>query len=507
MPPGLILLDISLPDMTGYEICTALKSDAKTQDIPIIFISALNEALDKVKAFAAGGVDYISKPFEIAEVLARIENQLALQAAKHKIQQLNEVLELRVAARTAQIELTNQQLRFSNQQLKVVNNSLEQEMSERQQAQSQLRLFHSVVVNAKDAVLITTAKLTDHADINPAIVYANDAFTSMTGYTLNEVIGKTPSFLHGQNTDLIARSQIRAALKAWQPIQTEILNYRKDGTAFWVELNITPVADETGEYTHWVSVQRDITQRKHQEQETLKALAQEKELSELKSRFVSTASHEFRTPLATILSSVDLLEHYGHLSTDCEKQQYYQQIRTAIQRMTALMSDVLTLDRSGTGRMELNPKPLNLDGFCRDLVAEIQLSNSEGHEIDLSLNGPCARAVMDEKILRHVFINLLSNAVKYSPQGGKISFEVSCAERNVVFKVQDQGIGIPPESCLRLFEPFYRAKNVGNIPGTGLGLSIVRQLIELHQGQVDVESQVGVGTIFTVTLPLQPPPP
>ena len=357
-PPNLILLDISLPDISGYEICSKLKNDPKTHNIPIIFISASNEIFDKVKAFSVGGVDYISKPFDVAEVLVRVENQIALQAAKTEVQILNEVLEQRVIDRTEQLESVNHQLKITNQ-------SLQQEIIERQQVQEKLRLFNSVVVNTNDAVAIILPKFIGLDFHEVEIIYVNQAFSQMTGYKAEEVLGKNESILKGPKTDPLSNFKIFEAISTKKSIQIEVIIYRKDGSDFWADLNIFPVADDNGDYTHWVSVQRDITHRKLQEQETFKALEQERELNELKSRFVATASHEFRTPLTTILSSVELLEYYGHRSTDSENREYFQQIRTAINRMTTLMGNILTLDKTEIGKMELNPAPLDLEKIGR----------------------------------------------------------------------------------------------------------------------------------------------
>ena len=247
---------------------------------------------------------------------------------------------------------------------------------------------------------------------------------------------------------------------------------------------------------------RDITERKRAEEDIRKALEKEKELSELKSRFVSMVSHEFRTPLTTILSSTELLEYYGHKSTEKEKLDLFKQIRTAIQRTTQLLEDILSINTAEAGNLEFKPTSLELEKFCCDLIKELQFNAGNKHVISLVSQGQCTNACMDEKLLRHIFTNLLSNAVKYSPQGGTIHFEVTCQKEEAIFQVKDEGIGIPLEEQQRLFEPFHRAKNVGNIPGTGLGLSIVKRLVDLQEGNIVVTSRVGVGTTFTVTLPL-----
>jgi PAS domain S-box-containing protein len=421
----------------------------------------------------------------IADLVSMAIKAWERKQAEEALQKAHDELEIRAEERTTELRNANEQLRS--------------EIVERQRAEERLRLFESVVVNANDAVLITEAEPIEN--IGPRILYVNKAFTRTTGYSLEDVLGKTPRILQGARTQRAALDKIRAALKAWQPVRVELLNYRKDGSQFWVELNIAPVADETGWYTHWISVQHEISERKRAEEEILKALEKEKELRELKSRFISMISHEFRTPLATILSSAELLEYYGHKSTETEKRDLFQKIRTAIPRMTQLLNDVLATNKAEAGKLEFKPHPLELEKFCRDLVKELQFNTGAKHQISLVSQCQGINACMDEKLLRHIFTNLLSNAIKYSSQGGIIYFEVACQKQMAIFQVKDEGIGIPPEDQTRLFEPFHRAKNVGNIPGTGLGLSIVKRLVELHEGRIMVASQVGFGTTFTVALP------
>ena len=491
-PPNLILLDINLPDMTGFDICTELKKKSNTIDIPVIFISALSEIADKTKAFSLGGVDYICKPFDVAEVLLRVENQLALQSAKAELCILNEALEQRVTERTFQLEQINAQLMRSNQ-------SLQQEIADRKLVQEKLRLFDAIVIESNDAIAITKVESQEDNHNDLEIIYVNNAFIQKTGYSLEEIVGKTPRILQGPNTDISTKAKVRKALDLLQPIQVEILNYKKDGTEFWSDLNIFPVANELGSYTHWISIQRDITTRKKEQQEILQALQREKELNEVRARFVSTTSHEFRTPLATILSSVELLEHYGQLSTDNEIKNYYQQIRTAIARMTTLMDDVLVLDKSGTGKVEIKLAPIDLKEFFKQLISEFTLNDNHDHRILLNFNKFCPEIAGDEKILRQIFSNLLSNSVKYSSQGKEIKIEVNNIKERVFVKIIDQGVGIPLEEQKGLFEPFFRASNVNNFAGTGLGLSIVKNLIGLYGGEIEVESQLNQGTTFTVT--------
>ncbi|UBF25242.1 CHASE2 domain-containing protein [Kovacikia minuta CCNUW1] len=243
----------------------------------------------------------------------------------------------------------------------------------------------------------------------------------------------------------------------------------------------------------------DITLYKQAETEVRNALEREKDLNELKSRFISTISHEFRTPLTTIQSATELLEHYEWSAE--EKQERFQQIHRAVQHMTQLLEDVLLIGRAEVGNLKFRPARLNLTEFCQEIVTSLQLTTSN-HSLTFVSASQSPFAWFDAKLLRQILTNLISNAVKYSPQGGVIELGLQQETTSFVLWVRDQGIGIPPEDLPHLFEHFYRANNVGSITGTGLGLAIVKKSVELHQGTLTVQSQVGVGTEFRVALPL-----
>jgi signal transduction histidine kinase len=170
--------------------------------------------------------------------------------------------------------------------------------------------------------------------------------------------------------------------------------------------------------------------------------------------------------------------------------------------MTQLLNDVLVLGKAEAGKLEFNPQPLDLEQFCLNLTDELNLDASNQHNLTFVNHAQAIQANLDEKLLRHILNNLLSNAIKYSPSGSDVKFELSCQDTQAIFRIQDEGIGIPEEDQQRLFESFHRAKNVGNVPGTGLGLAIVKNAIDLHGGKISVNSQVGMGTTFTVAIPL-----
>ena len=242
------------------------------------------------------------------------------------------------------------------------------------------------------------------------------------------------------------------------------------------------------------------------EVELRQALAQEKELSELKSRIITTISHEYRTPLTTIASSAELLEVYGHKWDNDKQLKHFQRIQSAIKHMTALVDDVLFVNKAEFEKLEFNPAPLNLVAFINELIDELRSTVSDKYNLIFTSTGKFTNADLDEKLLRQIFTNLISNALKYSPDGGKVQVRLTCEDNNVIFQVQDEGIGIPIEDQQKLFESFARASNVGAIAGTGLGLSIVKKCATLHGGQITFESKMGAGTTFTVSLPLDKQP-
>ena len=231
------------------------------------------------------------------------------------------------------------------------------------------------------------------------------------------------------------------------------------------------------------------------------ALEQEKELSELKSRIITTISHEYRTPLTTIASSAELLEMYRHKWDDAKQLKHFGRIQSSVKHMTALVNDVLFLNQAEFEKLSCSSAPLNLLAFLKELIDERQATISSKHHLIFNHVGEEEQFLGDAKLLRQLFTNLLDNAIKYSPDGGTVSIHLTFEETQVIFSCLDEGIGIPLEEQQDLFKSFSRASNVGTIGGTGLGLSIIKKCVDLHKGQITVDSTEGVGTKFTVTLP------
>ncbi|MCX6151228.1 MAG: ATP-binding protein [Ignavibacteriales bacterium] len=252
----------------------------------------------------------------------------------------------------------------------------------------------------------------------------------------------------------------------------------------------------------FVCVLIDITEIKQMEVFHKNAFEKEKQLNELKSRFLSTASHEFRTPLTTILTSSELLAMIGRT---CKEEKYLEQIikiQNAVVYMTGLLDDILTINKTDLGKWEFNPSIINLHSCCIKMVEEIYTIATPGHNIIFNYLLKDKHAIVDEKLLQHIISNLLSNAVKYSPNGGDVIFKVVQSHSNIEFIVSDNGIGIAEQDQKNLFETFYRGKNTINIPGTGLGLSIVKRSVESHGGKISYRSKLNEGTVFVVSIPL-----
>jgi signal transduction histidine kinase len=253
---------------------------------------------------------------------------------------------------------------------------------------------------------------------------------------------------------------------------------------------------------HILSLALDITQRKRAEVELLKTLERERELSQLKSNFVSMVSHEFRTPLSIIQSSSELLRDFFQKMQPPEREEQLKSIVRNTRRMAGMMEEILVLSRLDSGKLEFQPAALDLNGFCRRIADEVLSATNQRCLIELSLTRVPSEAKGDEGLLGHIFTNVLSNAVKYSEPGTTVNFAVRRDGEEAVCTVRDQGIGIELEDQQHLFKAFHRGRNVGSRPGTGLGLLMVKRCVELHHGSVQLVSKLGEGTTVTIRLPV-----
>lgn len=245
----------------------------------------------------------------------------------------------------------------------------------------------------------------------------------------------------------------------------------------------------------------ETTLRKN-EQELRKAIEKERELNTLKSRFVSMASHEFRTPLSTILSSADLLEMYTSEEQQDKRLRHTTRIKSAVNNLISILNDFLSLSKLEEGKISITPVEFNLKEFCDEVTDDVQALLKPGQILQHHGLSRDTLITLDKKMLKNVFINLFSNAIKYSDPGKPIDCYVSIENNELNVSIQDHGIGIPEEEQQHLFTRFFRAHNAENIPGTGLGLNIVKRYVELMSGRIHFESTLGEGTTFHVHIPL-----
>jgi PAS domain S-box-containing protein len=330
-------------------------------------------------------------------------------------------------------------------------------------------------------------------------VLANEAFLKWTGYRLDEVLGR-----NSQELSLWADPAEREPF--WEELrragfihEREVRVCNRHGKILTLLLSADVI--EIDRVPHLLTVGLDISQRKQVEVELHRTLAREKELSQLKSNFVSMVSHEFRTPLGIIQSSAELLRDFHEKMQPTERHEQLESVSRNARRMAGMMEEVLVLSRLDAGKLDFQPAPLDLNAFCRRVVDEVLSATSRRCAIELTLSSIPIPAQVDERLLGHILTNLLSNAVKYSEAGAAAHFFVAREGRDAVCVIRDKGIGIPEEDQPHLFKAFHRGGNVGTRPGTGLGLLLVKRCAELHGGTVQINSKIGEGTTVTVRFP------
>jgi PAS domain S-box-containing protein len=381
------------------------------------------------------------------------------------------------------------------------------------------------------------------SDTNGIIQLANPSAERLFGYGTGELIDQKVEILIPQRFAK-NHSKLREGFNAHPHARSmgngrDLFGVAKNGREFPVEISLSPYTTDSGKFT--IAFIIDISIRKAneesiiQQRSELKALAlelekrvkdrtmileeallqleksrielnesldKEKELNEMKSRFVSMASHEIRTPLTTILSSLALVEKYSETDNKERQQQHIKRIKSSIGNLTDLLDDVLSITRLEEGRIIVQAEEIDIEDCIKKLISELKQIAGHGQEIRYTHHG-LPRIYFDIKVLRIICINLVTNALKFSGDQSVISVVVDTTDDKITLVVSDDGIGIPEEDKVHLFERFFRGRNVSNIQGTGLGLNIVAKYVELIGGSISVESEINIGTTFTVTIPNQ----
>lgn len=368
--------------------------------------------------------------------------------------------------------------------------------------------FQKAVLDNAGAMIIVT-------DEKGIIKLFNPEASLNIGYRPEELIDKeTPVIFHDRGEIIRKKTLLRERYgysagtdfdvfveKARRNIhQEEQYTYiRKDGTSLPVLLSITAIRDRKGMITGFMGVSIDISERKKAEEDLRASLKKEKELSELKSRFVTMASHEFKSPLSTILSSAYLIEKYVSADEQPKREKHLQRIVSSVNMLTDILNDFLSVGQIEEGRIQTRFSYCRIPELFQATINEFIDNLKPGQRISYRHRGE-EEFCLDPTLMKHIILNLLSNASKFSGEGRKITISTSVKNDELKFRITDQGIGISRADQEHLMERFFRGANAGNIQGTGLGLNIVAKYAELMNGRVQCDSDLDSGTSFTVTL-------
>ncbi len=361
--------------------------------------------------------------------------------------------------------------------------------AERALAESEAK-YRKVVENVSEGILVTAAG---------RIVYANPKALAITGMDEDTALSRPfIEFIHPDDRDRVLGNHIRRM--RGEPVENryQFRVIHRSGDVRWVE--ISGVVFEWQHAPATLNFLTDVTQRRQADEEVRAALARERELSELKSRFVAVASHEFRTPLAAILSSIELLDDYGGRLPEDERREVVGLIKGAVARMIGMVEQVLLTSRLEAGQFRFEAQAHAVPALLVQLASEFDQALPQAARIAMHCEDGDRPRRVDPRLLRHILGNLLGNALKYSPPDAPVHCTVRGDGDRLLVEIADQGIGIPPGDLPRLFERFHRGANVGSVQGTGIGLHIVKECVQLHGGTIEADSEPGRGTTFKVAL-------
>ncbi|MFA5245535.1 MAG: PAS domain-containing sensor histidine kinase [Pedobacter sp.] len=388
-------------------------------------------------------------------------------------------------------------------------------------------LLHAIIENAIDGIITI--------DDRGLIESINPAACKLFGYTIDEVIGKNISLLvphpdKEKHDEYIARYQ-RTGEPHIIGKGRDVKGLRKDGTMFPFRLGVNEVKsagrviyagfvhdlskekEAEGQILHYASqleklveertnsLQQSVVELQTAKETVSKSLEKEKELNQLKSRFVSMASHEFRTPLSSIQLSASLIEKYMQQGDGTNVSKHVSKIKNSVGNLTTILDDFLSLERLEAGKIETNFTKFDIVKLSEEITEEMQLMAKREQHIIYQHTGLQSTVLLDQNLLRNCIVNLISNAIKYSGENTFIEFNTELSDNECIVTVKDNGIGIPQTDHKHLFEPFFRANNTGTIPGTGLGLNIILRYATLMGGLVDFSSHVNQKTVFTLNFP------
>lgn len=422
-------------------------------------------------------------------VIAFLTDISQRKKAEAKLEEMNDMLETTVEQRTKELTVALEELKASKEKLEAAS------------------IFQRTIFEKAGAIIAST-------DANGIIQTFNPEAEKCLGYKAEELAGKfTPALFHCPEETKQKAMQLSgefgehiepgfetfvAKAKRNMPHEDEWTFVRKDGTRFPVSLIVTALRNNAGEITGYIGVAVDISEHKREEDFLRQSLTKEKELSELKSRFVSMASHEFRTPLSTVLSSAYLIEKYTAAEDQPKRVKHLQRIISSVNMLTDILNDFLSVGRIEEGKIHTRYADFNISRFISGIADEVNNTLKAGQIIHYEHEGN-EEVSLDPSLLKHIVLNLLSNASKFSSENSPVDIRTFCFDSTIVLKVKDYGVGISKEDQKHLMERFFRGSNAAAVQGTGLGLHIVSRYAELMNGRIECISELEKGTEFIIT--------
>ncbi len=428
--------------------------------------------------------------------LAFINDITQRKETEQAVIQLNAHLEEKVKAGSQSLAITVAQL----------GNQIKE--TERKDAElERVNTFLNNIWNHAGAIIFV-------CDTEGIVQFFNPAAELSLGYSSAEVVGKMNIADFHLENDLMKKAvelseltgkninpgfEVFTTSSAKGMGNNQEWNYlRKNGSTFFVSLNVTPLKDTQNNVSSYLGIAIDISEKKTAEIELLAALGKEKELNELKSRFVSMASHEFRTPLSAVLSSAYLLSKYTGSEEQPQREKHIQRIVSSVTSLTEILNDFLSVGKIEEGEVQANMTAYDVREQMEEVIQEVHHLLKNNQTISYDHSGERI-VLLDQSKMRHIVTNLLSNAIKFSNEDSVIELKTAHDTETLTLSVKDNGIGIPPEDIQSLSNRFFRSSNVTNIQGTGLGLHIVSKYVALLNGTITCESTLGAGTKFTIT--------
>ena len=522
--PDLILLDIMMPDMNGFEVCRQLKADERTNDIPIIFISALSETLDKVNAFKIGGIDYIPKPFQADEVLARVSTHLNLRQAQRRVQTQNTQLSQEIQERKnteTTLQERNRDLLLLNRISDMFSSSLEFDrvvetiLDEVQQLLDVYSMSIWLTIPETGELVCRQAKGPGSEGI---LNWRLQPGQGITGWVAQQdeslfIEDTWDDERHFKNVDKKTGTPIRSMLSIPLRIQGEVIgvlnlvdlrvgHFSRDDLLL-LEPIASSAANAVANARLYSTAQQEIAERKRAE-EALRLVNEElKHVNDSKDKFFSIISHDLRGPFNTLLGFAQLLSQNLERYTPQKLRDHIEKLHSSAERLYALLENLLTWSRIQRGVMEREAYQLDLYDIAEDNVA-LFLSKAQQKQVTLLTTVPeNTMAYADPNMVDTVVRNLVSNALKFTEGGDTITISTRPRDDMLEMSIADTGVGISPDGRDKLFRIDVQYTNPGTEgeKGTGLGLILCRDLVTRNGGEILVESDIGAGTTFRFTLP------